>query len=312
MMKNITTLCFAFTAACCLFLGCQQDTVPQKTVNPKSNASTSKKSEDQSGDAPSTDSADDVASTGSLENPKFTQTIPETLVEFEMILVPGDEAKGVKPFYIGKQEVSWDEFGYWALCEDMSLKKAIEIREKKLRPSPPHDTEGIYRGWGRKDQPAVGMSRLAAELYCQWLSEQTGRKYRLPTATEWEHALISGGVDLEDSLDAATLDESAWFAGNSLDDSGFDNRAMPLASKSPNSLGVYDLLGNAAEWVTDTGDDLIVRGGSFLSESDELTGAVYEVEDQAKWNKDYPREPKSIWWYVNADYVGFRLVCEGE
>ena len=37
-----------------------------------------------------------------------------------------------------------------------------------------------------------------------------------------------------------------------------------------------------------------------------------EEEDQNVWNKDYPQDPKSKWWYVNADYVGFRVVCESE
>ena len=36
------------------------------------------------------------------------------------------------------------------------------------------------------------------------------------------------------------------------------------------------------------------------------------VEDQAEWNRDYPNEPKSIWWYVNARWVGFRVVCEAD
>jgi len=323
-MKNFACALLIMVTVCLLAAGCQPTAAEPKTPSATPAAeeqvgdSTSKnESVDEATnvsatDSPTESSADFQPSKGGLTSPSFTQTISATLVEFQMLLVPGDEAKGIQPFYLGKQEVSWDEFGYWALCEDMSLKKAIEAREKLLRPSPPHDTEGIYRGWGRKDQPAVGMSRLAAELYCKWLSEQTGRKYRLPTAAEWEHAFVSGGGELNAPPAAEQLEESAWFAGNSLNESGLDNRAMPLATKAPNSLGLHDMLGNVAEWVTDTGEDLIVRGGSFLSNANELSGAAAETENQMKWNKDYPREPKSVWWYVNADYVGFRLVCEGE
>ncbi|MEK6247633.1 MAG: hypothetical protein N2C12_05590, partial [Planctomycetales bacterium] len=86
----------------------------------------------------------------------FVQTIPETLVEFEMVLVPGDDSQGIKPFYIGKNEVSWAEFAPWALCEDITEKKCILEIENELRPSLPHDVQSIYRGWGRAEQPALG------------------------------------------------------------------------------------------------------------------------------------------------------------
>jgi len=227
-----------------------------------------------------------------------------------MVLVSGDQDRSVKPFYIGKHEVSWDEFSYWALCEDISQKKAILLREKELRPSTPHDTDRIYRGWGRANQPAVGMSRLSAEQYCEWLSEQTGKQYRLPTSAEWDYAYEKGGLGLDDPLDAEALAEIAWHAENSLDDETFDNRAMPMGSLKPNSLGVYDMLGNVAEWVTETGDERVIRGGHFRTPANELTGSHREVEDQSIWNKNYPQSPKSKWGYVDADFPGLRLVCE--
>ena len=70
------------------------------------------------------------------------------------------------------------------------------------------------------------------------------------------------------------------------------------------------MLGNVAEWVAETGDEQVVRGGHFKLPAEELIGAHQEVENQNIWNKDYPQDPKSKWWYVNADYVGFRVVCE--
>ena len=219
-----------------------------------------------------------------------------------MIKVPGDESQGVTDFYLGKCEVSWDEFDYWALCKDLEEKQAVLARNKLLRPSAPHNLDAIYRNWGRKDQPVVGVSRKSAELYCQWLSEQTGKKYRLPTSAEWLHAYKLGGE--------ATISEKetvAWLESNSLDDDGFDNRAMKVGSREPNKLGIHDMLGNASEWVS---DQPVVRGGNFLTEEEELSGEWEEKEDQGVWNATYPQLPKSIWWYKDADYVGFRLVCE--
>lgn len=243
----------------------------------------------------------------------FTETIRETLVEFDMVLVPGDEAKGIAPFYIGKTEVTWNEFDFWALCKNMSDKETIAKISNQLRPSSPHDLAKVYRGWGRDKQPVVGVSRLAAQLYCQWLSGQTGRTYRLPTPDEWDRAFVLGGSELDASFESDQLEKLAWFDENALavDDEGFDQeRAMPVGLLGPNKLGIHDMLGNASEWVGGTGNESVVRGGHFKLSSDELTGSHREVEDQDIWNKDYPQEPKSKWWYVNADYVGFRVVCE--
>src|SRR5687768_2239825 len=84
----------------------------------------------------------------------FTQTIPGSLVEFEMLPVPGGE--GVAPFYLGRHEVTWDEFAYWAYVRDMEKEiDKIKARSKKLRPSPPYDE--VDRGFGFKDRPALGM-----------------------------------------------------------------------------------------------------------------------------------------------------------
>lgn len=248
-----------------------------------------------------------------LEN--FTETIAATLVEFDMVLVPGDQENEVEPFCIGKNEVTWDEFDYWALCKNMSDKNSINEISQQLRPSAPHDISKVYRGWGRENQPVVGISKLSAQLYCKWLSEQTGKKYRLPTAQEWDLAFRLGGGKLEETKSAEELLKQAWFIDNALstDDEGFDfERAMPVGKLSPNKLGIHDMLGNASEWVETEDDKNIVRGGHFKLSADELTGSHAEVEDQNIWNKDYPQDPKSKWWYVNADYVGFRVVCESE
>jgi hypothetical protein len=281
--------------------GCKREQPP---VQPDASDRT-----DTSDDEPAKDTEAKATSDEAIVE-SYTETIPRSLVEFEMVLVPGDDEQGIETFYLGKREVSWNAFAYWALCEDLSEKKAVVLINAEARPSLPHDVKSIYRGWGRENQPALGLSRHSAMRYCEWLSEQTGRKYRLPTNEEWNYAFEKGGGQLETNLGGDALDAIAWHAGNSRDEKTSFNRAMPLGSKQPNALGIYDMLGNVAEWVTDSGEERVARGGHFRTPADEITGSHRSIEDQNVWNANYPNEPKTKWGYVDADFVGLRLACE--
>mgnify|MGYP002626072859 FL=1 len=98
----------------------------------------------------------------------YDEAIPGTVVSFRMVAVP--EAR----IWLGRTEVTWEEFEAWYLSEE----EEGEV-DAVARPSPfyfPHD-----RGWGAGRRPAVGISRHAAERYCAWLSRRTNRAYRLPT-----------------------------------------------------------------------------------------------------------------------------------
>jgi formylglycine-generating enzyme required for sulfatase activity len=69
-----------------------------------------------------------------------------------------------------------------------------------------------------------------------------GFKYRLPTEAEWEYAARAGGTT---ELSGSALDEVAWYAANSGDET------HPVGTKKPNAWGLYDMLGNVREWVED-------------------------------------------------------------
>ena len=115
--------------------------------------------------------------------------------------------------------------------------------------------------------------------------------------------------ELGGEAEMAEKEEIAWFEPNTLDDEGFDNRAMQVGTRQANKLGIHDMLGNASEWVS---DEPVVRGGNFLTMTEELSGTAVETEDQNIWNATYPNLPKSVWWYKDAGYVGFRVVCEAK
>ena len=225
---------------------------------------------------------------------QFQETIDASQVQFDMILVPGDDEVG--PLYVAETETTWAAFFPWVMGVDLGDAIA-EARAMELRPSAPYGA--VDRGFGMGDRPALSMSKLAAQLYCEWLSDQTGRRYRLPTEAEWQHIFEAGGAVTKNGVSSA----------NSWDDLIGDQVTRETAKTFADNNGIRGLAGNVAEWVTDTGDENVARGGHFDASSSEL-GTGRHVEDQDVWNRDYPNDPKSIWWFVNARWVGFRVVCE--
>ena len=118
-----------------------------------------------------------------------------------------------------------------------------------------------------------------------------------------------GGGNAEEPPSADDAKRCDGFVDNSFDSMVGDFATKPVGSAQRNTLGIHDMAGNVCEWVTETGNQRVARGGHFDGNRD-LLGVGRHIEDQAEWNRDYPNEPKSIWWFVNARWVGFRVVCE--
>ena len=91
------------------------------------------------------------------------------------------------------------------------------------------------------NDPVVAISWQDAVEFCKWLSTETGRTYRLPSEAEWEYAARSGRT----AESPADPDQAGWHRDNS------GLKTHPVARKQPNAWGVYDMLGNAWEWVAD-------------------------------------------------------------
>ena len=132
------------------------------------------------------------------------------------------------PFLIGKYEVTFEQYDTFALATGRDL---------------PDD-----RGWGRGNRPVINVSWDDAQAYTVWLSEQTGKSYRLPTEAEWEYAARAGTT-------------SSYWWGNDVGKnkancydcgSEWDNqKTAPVGSFKANPWGLYDTAGNVYEWVQD-------------------------------------------------------------
>lgn len=244
----------------------------------------------------------------------YTETIPGTVVKFDMIPVPGgtytitDPKTGkpkqvtIKPFYIGKTEVTWDELDAFVHRLDAPETQKTGGADAVSRPSKPYGA--VDRGFGHKGYPAISMSYLTAQKYCEWLSAKTGKKYRLPTEAEWEYACRAGVLPAGPIADRELLDKLAWHWGNS------DDKTHKVGTKQPNAWGIYDMLGNAAEWCQPMDDEVpVVRGGSFYDEPEKVHPAA-RAKYTPDWQMNDPQNPKSKWWLTDAPFVGFRVVCE--
>lgn len=266
----------------------------------------------------------------------FAETVPNQLInvkggsfimgntrigEGEMFELPAHEVELTYDFYIGKYEVTFDE--YYTFCDEEVYYKPVDC------------------GWGKGTRPIMYVSWFDATNYCNWLSEKEGlakaydaegnlldkngnitiditqvEGYRLPTEAEWEYAARGGHIDIKNGIEendfkfsgSNDIDEVAWYDKNS------DAMTHEIGHFKPNELGIYDMTGNVWEWCHDWFGNYssekqinpigpssspyysrIYRGGSWF---------YYPLQCRISYRTFH--NPKFV-----ATYVGFR-VCRTE
>jgi formylglycine-generating enzyme required for sulfatase activity len=238
----------------------------------------------------------------------YAETMPGSLVKVEMIALPagnmttGGKSAPVKSFWIANTETTWE--AYDAFLASGAPSKAYDQTEFPpdaiARPSKSYILPDL--GWGHHGYPAINVSSLSVTMFCRWLSAQTGKKYRLPTDTEWEYACRAGSTATK-PLTPALADKVAWYAGNS------DRKTHPVAKKLPNAWKLYDMVGNTGEWATDAEGKFVLCGGIFKDNPDRLVPTMRRRFTPA-WQATDPQLPKSRWWLADGSFCGFRIVCE--
>jgi formylglycine-generating enzyme required for sulfatase activity len=172
----------------------------------------------------------------------------------------------------------------------------------------------------------------------------TGKHYRLPTEAEWEYA-CRGGTETPYFFegDPDKFEKSGLRAKISRNDTTVINTYVVYSENSrsktqepvfvaENPLGIRNMPGNVAEFCSDwyqsdiyknytgelivnpkgpaTGKERVIRGGSYRDAAGKVRSAARDHTRTDAWLRTDPQIPKSIWWYSDCFYVGFRVVCE--
>lgn len=190
------------------------------------------------------------------------------------------------PFAMSVHEISFGDYDYF--CQ--STKSAC--------PKQP---------WSGKDYPVVNITHSDATSYADWLSQETGQKYRLPSEAEWEYA-TRAGTKTEYPFGDEILISNAVFS-----DKKKLSAPLPKSDRSinRNKFRLYHTVGNVREWVADTWRDsysgapddgsariesgvseYIVRGGSYADQADALRSGARDKSSSAD------------------NYTGFRVLQE--
>jgi dipeptidyl aminopeptidase/acylaminoacyl peptidase len=195
----------------------------------------------------------------------------------------GNEKATRLPLLVGRFEVTNAQFQHFVAERPHLARPAVDE---------PYKAVAVWQGsparflTGYANHPVTGVTPLEAEQYCRWLSQKTGRSYRLPTSEEWteiasageEHQFPWGDEFSADRGNSASIwGEKTTFDARSLFTSAagrqlLDHRlpTQQVGSYTSDKLHLHDISGNAWE-LCRHGQQFVARGGGWTSSPAELT-----------------------------------------
>lgn len=177
----------------------------------------------------------------------------------------------IKPFRLGKFEVTIKEFGQFIADTNYSAPTQCMQMDKQWF----NNRAGNWsknQHTGSEYEPVTCIGWDAAQAYVEWLSKKTGKSYRLPSEAEWEYAARAGtttdyywGTDPTQACQFANIADEAAEAAIKRDYNGLESKdhvgVVPCNDKTgyasvvglyePNAFGLYDMIGNIAEFASD-------------------------------------------------------------
>lgn len=227
---------------------------------------------------------------------------------------PAHRVRISRGFWMGQTEVTVAAYKRFVAASGGTMPEEPKFNRKRLN-----------AGWQSGNLPMTMVNWHDAQSYCRWAG------LRLPTEAEWEYAARAGAA----GQTYGDLDAIAWSADNSGNQrlnsrqilsqgesryvdrlSGNENRARPVAQKQANAWRLYDVLGNAWEWVADWHDgwEYGRRGGEAVDPAGPTSG-TRETLRGGSWNFNpgLVRLSNRNHFFMPADrsiHVGFR--CAGE
>ena len=125
---------------------------------------------------------------------------------------------------------------------------------------------------GQANHPVVNVSWNDAVAYCKWLSQTTGKQFRLPTEAEWEYACRAGSTTPFNTGENLTTNQANYNGNYPYDNKQkgvFRQNTVAVNSFVPNAFGLYNMHGNVWEWTDSWYDSSrsarVIRGGSWYN-----------------------------------------------
>ena len=203
-----------------------------------------------------------------------------------------------EPLAVGRYEVTFDE---WDAC-------VAEGGCNGYRPE--------AQKWGRESRPVINVSWEDAQNYLYWLSQKTGKSYRLLSEAEWEYAARAGTIT--EYYWGKTRNQICAYAnvGESALKCDAKEMSLPVGSFRPNPFGLFDMIGNVREWTADcwnrTYDGAPADGRAWQQgdcEKRVTRGGSFHRDD--RYSDDFRSSAREIAWARwTKNYIGFRVARE--